>query len=230
MTVGWVLHRRPWRESSLLVDLLSESHGRIGLVARGGRSERSIWRGVLEPFSPLSIHFTIKGEMGTVKDVELIGDRYGLSGDALWCGLYVNELLMCLLDREEAMPGLVKSYGDLMDALVNPDDQMCGLRRFEWSLLEQLGVAPDLHMDATGEQPILGNQLYRLEIDYGFVPAESRVGTVVSGDALVWLRGDLPKGLGDEDARAIRQVNRVLLDHQLGGRTLRTREMMRALR
>lgn len=227
---GWVLHRRPWRESSVLLEFLSESCGRVGLVARGARSERSPWRGLLEPFYPLSVRFSLKGDMGTVVDVEAIDDRCVLLGEALWCGLYVNELLMHLLGRDEPVVGLVANYGKLITTLRENQSPSGALRRFEWALLSALGVAPSLETDASDHSPICENGLYRLELDHGFVQTRASQGIVVSGRALLWLLEEHSDPLSPENARAIRQVTRSLIDHQLGGRTLKTREMIRSLR
>lgn len=228
-THGWVLHRRPWRESSLLVEFLSESHGRIGLVARGGRSERSPWRGLIEPFMPLNVSFVVKGEMGTLKDVEAIGDRYLLTGQALWCGLYVNELLIYLLERDEAIPHLLAHYRRLIGELMHGTGDLAGLRRFEWDLLTALGVAPSLDTDADGASPIVATCRYRLELDYGFVPTEAEHGVVISGEALQWLADLREETPACDRLREVQRMNRALIDHQLGGRQLKTRELIRSL-
>jgi DNA repair protein RecO (recombination protein O) len=36
---AYVLHGRPYRESSLLLEAFTRDHGRVGLVARGARSK-----------------------------------------------------------------------------------------------------------------------------------------------------------------------------------------------
>ena len=237
---GYVLHRRPWRESSLLIDCFSRTHGRIGLVARGGRSDRSPWRGLVEPFMPLSIRFVQKGEMGTVRDIEALGDRVMLNGEALMCGLYANELLLSLIDRQEAVPELFDHYEALISGLALVDTRMAVLRRYEWQLLTALGVAPSLTHDAQGGQVIERGRRYRLEPEAGFVEDFVENHRVVDGQTIAWLAG-LMQSSPERDSideveantntlKQARWVTRTLIDHQLGGRTLKTREMMRALR
>lgn len=230
VTDGYVLHRRPWRESSLLIDCLSKTHGRIGLVARGGRSERSPWRGLVEPFMPLSIGYIQKGEMGTVRDIEALGDRVMLTGEALWCGLYANELLLHLIDRQEAVPALFLDYQELLAGLSAQDQRMPALRRFEWRLLSALGVAPSLSHEAEQGDAIDTDQRYRLEPEAGFILAGANKGLVVDGAAIVWLADPMSGSTDSETLKQARLITRTLIDHQLGGRPLRTREMMRALR
>lgn len=230
VTDGYVLHRRPWRESSLLIDCLSKTHGRIGLVARGGRSERSPWRGLVEPFMPLSIGYIQKGEMGTVRDIEALGDRVMLTGEALWCGLYANELLLHLIDRQEAVPALFLDYQDLLVGLSSEAQRTPALRRFEWRLLNTLGVAPSLSQEAEQGDAIDVHERYRLEPEAGFFVAGADKGLVVDGATIVWLAEPMRGSTDSETLKQARLITRTLIDHQLGGRPLRTREMMRALR
>lgn len=237
---GYVLHRRPWRESSLLIDCLSRTHGRIGLVARGGRSDRSPWRGLVEPFMPLSIAFSQKGEMGTVRDIEALGDRVMFNGDALMCGLYANELLLSLIDRQEAVPELFADYEALIAGLTHADTRMTVLRRFEWQLLTALGVAPSLIHEAQTGEMIEENKRYGLEPETGFVEVRVERGQSIDGQAIAWLARLMqsspdadsiaPEPIDPGTLKQARQITRALIDHQLGGRALKTREMMRALR
>lgn len=228
-SLGFVLHRRPYRESSVLVDLLSQDFGRIGLVARSARSERSAWRGLLEPFMPLSVSFIQTGEMGTVRDLEPAGDRAKLEGRALWCGLYVNELLLCLTERQEPMSGLYDHYQLMVAALADSAQLVASLRRFEWQLLMVLGVAPSLTHEADGVTPIDGQAHYVLEPEAGFVRVAQAGHSTVAGEAVLWFNNPSAEALTETVSRSAKGITRRLIDHQLSGRTLRTREMMRAL-
>ena len=213
----------------MLVDLLSKDFGRIGVVARSARSERSSWRGLLEPFMPLSVSFVQKGEMGTIRDLEPAGDRTKLEGRALWCGLYANELLLCLTERQEPMSGLYDDYRQLLGHLNDPNQQATALRRFEWQLLTLLGVAPSLTHEADGISPIEQAAQYVLEPEAGFIRVVKPQQSAIAGEAILWLHNPSGDTLTEALSRSARGITRVLIDHQLSGRTLRTREMMRAL-
>lgn len=223
----WILHRRPWRESSLLIELLSREHGRVGLVARGLRSQSSPWRGLGEPFNPLRIAWTRRGELGTLTDIEAVGARLPLSGRALWCGLYANELLLSLVGRDEPVPGVVDAYADLLPQLAGATSQGAVLRQFELAILHNLGVAPDLEREALSAEPISPDGYYRLEPETGFVAAAPGRG-VYSGRAILGLYGRVEAGV--EERREARDILRVLIDHQLDGRVLKTRELFRSMR
>ena len=98
---AWVLHHRPFRDSSRILDVLSRQHGRLSLVARGSRAAKSRLKGILRPFSPLSLSWVIRSDLGTLTGADMSGVPIVLSGDALLSGFYVNELLLKLLHNHD---------------------------------------------------------------------------------------------------------------------------------
>jgi DNA repair protein RecO (recombination protein O) len=220
----WILHRRAWRESSLLLELFCPEFGRVGLVARGARGSRSTWRGLAEPFIPLQAGWVRRGEMGTLTGLEPDGQRQSLVGRALWCGLYANELLLKLLGRDDAMPQLFFAYGQLIEALAAGQSQAGSLRRFELVLLQALGVAPDLEHESAGGQAIDPSRLYHLDPEAGLREAGGPGRQVFSGRAIVALATD--QRTDPALNREARALTRLLLDHQLAGKTLKTRELL----
>lgn len=222
---GWVLHRRPWRESSLLIELFSRDYGRIGLVARGARGARSAWRGQAEPFAPLSVGWSRRGEMGTATGLEPAGRRHPLKGRALWCGLYANELLLNLLARDDPAPAVYSAYEQLLASLASSEPQASSLRRFELDLLEGLGVVPDLYHEASTEADIQPERLYHLVPETGLVAVDRPGRNVFPGRSVLVLTGQQPSD--PDSASQARAMTRLLLDHQLGGKALKTRELFR---
>ncbi len=224
---SWILHRRAWRESSALVELFSLEHGRVGLVARGLRRQSSPWRGLGEPFIPLCTSWVRRGEMGTLTAIEATGSRVSLIGEALWCGLYANELILRLVGRDDPVAPMFGAYSALLMELGTDADRHAALRRFELALLDNLGVAPDLSREALQGSPIEPEGWYRLEPEAGFLPAQTGRGAY-SGKAILSLTGQAE---ADADLRRqARQIMRVLIDHQLDGRPLKTRELFRSVR
>lgn len=222
---GWVVHRRPWRESSLLVEFFAREHGRIGLVAKGARAARSTWRGLAEPFVPLVASWTRRGEMGTLTSLEPAGPRCELRGRALWCGLYVNELLLRLLERDDPHPQVFDACGVVLGGLAAADQpQSLLLRRFELALLKGMGVAPDFRADAAAGEAIQPDGLYHLQPEAGFAPVDRPGAGVFRGDAI----RALDAGTTDdrETAREMRELMRVLIDHHLAGCELASRRLL----
>lgn len=233
---GWVLHRRPWRESSLIIELFSRDHGRVALIARAARSARSPWRGLAEPFAPLSVSWARRGELGTLSGLETSGPRCELSGRSLYCGLYVNELLMRLIERDDPHDGLFDAYERALTGLVDQQEPAALLlRRFELELLTAMGVAPDFNVDALSSKPIRPEGRYHLQPETGLVavdrPGPAAPATspphVFSGHAIQALAAGV--SADRQTAREMRELMRVLIDHQLGGRPLASRRLLLSL-
>ncbi len=224
---AFLLHARPYRETSVLLEALCANHGRVGLVARGVRSERPRWpRGLLEPFQALSIGFQGRGELAqlTAVDTEAVLPR--LEGERLLCGLYVNELTLRLLARDDPHPALFDAYRDCLVALHGDASAAWTLRRYECGLLGALGYAPSLTHDVDG-RPLVAAQDYRLDPERGAARANSSgVGDrwFFTGAQLLALHADLEP----EPAllRGLRRLTSVLLRPHLGDRALRSTQLL----
>ncbi|HET6565221.1 MAG TPA: DNA repair protein RecO, partial [Xanthomonadales bacterium] len=148
----YVLHGRAYRESSLLLEVFSRKLGRVGLVARGARSAKSRWRNVLQPFRPLLLSWLQRGELGNLVEAEQVAAMPLQAGDAWFCGLYVNELMMRALHRGDPHPELFEAYRLLMQQLASESEPQARLRCFEKQLLESIGFAMVLDFEpASGE-------------------------------------------------------------------------------
>lgn len=137
---GWqrafVLHSRPWSETSLMLDVFTEESGRVRLVAKGARSKRSTLKGALQPFTPLLLRFGGRGEVKTLRSAEAVSLALPLSGITLYSGLYINELLSRVLEYETRFSELFFDYLHCIQSLAGvtgtPEP---ALRRFELALL-----------------------------------------------------------------------------------------------
>src|SRR6266404_7748539 len=138
---AFVLHAHPYRETSLIVEALTADYGRVAMVARGARRARSELRGVLQAFQPLSLSWLGAGELKTLVKAEWRGGLPLVTGSALLCGFYLNELLLKLLPREDPHPRLFDAYESALSRLANGADQAPVLRQFELELMAELGYA-----------------------------------------------------------------------------------------
>lgn len=221
--VGYVLHRRPYGETSLLVDLFARGGGRLRLVARGARRDRTG-----QPFTELAVAWHGRGQLKTLTRAEpMPGPGPPLGGRALYLGLYLNELLLRLLPEGDPHPRLYARYRSQLAALAAATDAEPLLRRFELGLLEELGYGLGLEHTATGD-PV------RPEADYYYL-----------GGAGVMAAGALPPGRGEplrgahllaiaaDDyrdpgvRRSAKRLLRAALAEHLGARPLRSRELFR---
>lgn len=216
VSAGWVLHRRPYRNTSLLVDLLTDTHGRICAVAKGGRRDP-----LLQPFRSVQVRWRGAGDLKTLLGVEPLAPALPLTGDALYCGLYINEVLMRLLHRDDPHAGLLSLYQDSLAGLAEAGawrDVL--LRNFEFRLLDMLGYGIDLAQDANGHELVPGLR-YRLVPEQGLV---ADIGGHFEGDLLCALaRGDWQP----EVRRLARNLMREALAPHLGDRPLASRELFR---
>ena len=219
---AFVLHTRPWRETSLIVDILSRHHGRLGLVARGARRAGSALKARLIPFQPLTLSWFGRGQLRTLHAAEWQGGSLCLRGHALMCGFYLNELLLRLLPEGDAHERLFDHYTLALADLSGRADVEPVLRRFELDLLSELGYAQSLgHLAGGGELDPEARYGYRI----GEGVASPWPGaTTYSGRTLLSLAaGDfsLPATLAEG-----KLLMRTLLSHYLGEKPLATRQML----
>jgi len=227
---GFLLHSRPFRDSSQLIEIFSRDHGRIGLVARGVRSARSRYRGVLRPFAPLELSWTIAGDLGTLTGVEAAGRLPDLCGDALMAGFYVNELVLKLTHRHDAQPDVYAAYEAAVTGLAGRPDVEFTLRCFELRLLRAIGYGLDLEHDMVTGLPVEEDAWYRVKATEGVARA-----TADGPDASLYSGAELRDIAAErlQDPALLKRARRILqsaLEHCLEGRELNSRRVMRAMR
>ena len=217
---AYVLHARPYRETSLLLECLTQDHGRLGVIARGVRSERSrLPRSQLEPFQLLLMNLHLRGELATVRASELASSSLRLIGDAGIAGLYVNELVVRLTERQDPHPALFLAYAETLARLARGDTLAWQLRRFERDLLAALGYALQLDVEADSGDAIDPDGFYRYRAEQGAMRCNARDSGALRGSDLSNLRTDCipdPQGL-----LALRGMMRDLIRFHLGGGELR---------
>lgn len=228
---AYVLHTYPFRETSLIVEVFSRDFGRMALLARGARRPRSAIRGLLMAFQPLELGWSGKGEVLNLMKAEWQGGQPLLAGDALFCGYYLNELLMQLLPREDAHEHLFACYGKMLGCLsVDPGGKVkeADLRHFEKALLQELGYGLTLAHDSDN-RPIMpdANYVYRMEQGPVRVDFHDQTMQVIGGQTLL--------DIDTEDFSSARtrieskQLMRTLMAYYLAGKELETRKIFREL-
>lgn len=226
---AYVLHRRPFRDTSQIVDVIARDYGRLSLVARGARAKRSKIRGVLQPFTPLLIGWSIRTELGTLTQAEAASAQLALHGDLLHSGFYLNELLLKLTHRFDPQPEIfdlyTKTLSQLAGANARPD---AILRQFEFEFLSLNGYGVALRHDIVTGAPLEPSALYRVRPDAGPLRvSEHSDGLVFDGatlDAVADQQFDQPEVL-----IAGRRIARAALELRLDGKELRTRQVMREI-
>ncbi|AMX02272.1 DNA repair protein RecO [Microbulbifer thermotolerans] len=233
---AYILHSRPYRDSSLILELLTPDYGRIACVARGARRDKQRRTQSLQPFAPLLVGLLGRGDLKTLGSVENSGCALWLKGRAVYAGLYANELLLRLLAAGEAQYEIFASYQVLLQDLAalpgDSSDQLeAPLRRFELHVLQNLGSCPQLGYCAHSMAPVSAEACYRLENESGFVPVY-RAGQAgaceFSGAELLALERAVQDGkFAPELLVTAKRLTRLLLAPLLGGRPLASRELFK---
>jgi DNA repair protein RecO (recombination protein O) len=229
MQPGYVLHHRPYRETSALLELVTETHGRVGAIARGARQPASRWRGVLQPFTPLLLSWSGRGELVTLTGAEAASRPLPLAPERLMSAWYANELLLRLLARGDSQRGAFVAYANVLADLAGPGSEARALRLFEKRLLDALGYGLVLTHDAQTSEPVEAGQWYAYRLERGPLRAGvAEGGLVLPGSSLLALAEER---LDDEAALAdARRVLQAALGLYLGERPLKSREVGRAVR
>lgn len=229
---AYVLHHRPYRDTSRILELFTRDHGRVSVFARGARGgARSgcSLLSVLQPFNRLLVSWSGRGEAGQLTGAEFDGGMTALPPDRLVHGFYLNELLLKLFARHDSHPEVFALYAHTIEALKH-EDAVRPLRLFEKRLLDALGYGLALERDARDGRKIDPDATYHYRLEQGPVRVEgvAESGAVYSGATLLSLaREELSDAAVCADAR---RLLRAALERCLDGRELRSRQVMLALR
>ncbi len=222
--LGYVLHRRPYRETSYLVDFFTLEQGCIRAVARGVKNSKSDKKSLLQPFQPLHVSFTGKGELQNLKRVESAGPTLMLVGKPMFCAMYLNELVTRLLPSGMASDSVFHAYQNALQAMYANEDMEWVLRQFEFCLFDELGVLPDFSTDAQSSEPLNENSHYVLIPEVGFTefhPNMSKL-QLFPGRILIALAdGELTP----QTKKVAKVLVRLLLAPLIGNKPLKSREL-----
>lgn len=228
LTSAFVLHHRPFRETSLLVDALTRDYGRISLVARGMRQPRKRQANVLQLFQPLWLSWYGYGELLTLGQAETADSAFRLVGKASLCGLYMNELLVRLLPIQEAEPAIYDAYETALHDLQQGEPEQVVLRLFEKRLLTHIGYGLVLTHEADSQT------LIEDDVNYHYLPdsgpkkqLNSGKTPSIKGRSLRHLHEET--GFDDASLKEIKTMMRTVINFYLGGRPLHSRQLFAGL-
>ncbi len=228
LTPCFILHQRPYRETSLLLDVLSQQFGRVSLIAKGVRKQKRSQMGLYQLYQPLLIAWTGRGELQTLTQLETMAPRYILQAESALCGLYINELMVKLWPLHVAEEGIFSIYQDALESLQKKENTQSALRLFEKRLLSQLGYGLVLDREFESGELIEEEHQYYYQADAGLVrwhPGQRQA--AISGRSLQHLTNET-----DFDAKSlqeIKQMMRSVLNFYLGGKPLQSRQLFTEL-
>lgn len=223
---AFVLHTRLYRETSLLVDCLTQDEGRLTLIARGATRPKSPYRGLVQLFIPLVISYLGHGELKTLTQAEPQGPFCFLTGDRLACGLYMNELAVRLMIPQLPVPEFFSVYADTLNVLASDQPFFPALRLFEKQLLSTLGYDLCLHQDFE-QQPIDPDAYYLYDPENGpyRVTPQNSMGQLFKGQTLISLaQGELSDPVACQESKKLLQS---MIKKLLGGKPILARQLLR---
>ena len=226
---AFVLHRRLYRETSLLLDIFSREYGRLSLIARGVRKKDSPKAELLQPNQPLLLSWSGKSELMNLAAIEQDGMPFQLKKDKLIAGFYINELVMRLLHSHEAHAELFDNYKKTLTLLADDTvNEQIAMRIFEKKLLEAVGYGLAMEHEAGSTRPVEAGITYYYQADHGpskVVPATGDY-IRVNGSALISLaREDFRS---ENDLNEIKKLMRYVLKKHLGDKPLASRDLYKS--
>ncbi|MDH0380301.1 DNA repair protein RecO [Comamonas aquatica] len=238
---AFILHRYDWSESSLILEVFTRHRGRVALVAKGAKKHTSNFRPVLLALQPLKVSYTLSGDgqadIHVLKGAEWAGGHIMPMGNNLLTGLYLNELLMRLLARDDPYAYLFDVYGAVVKLLATQPEEVIEpvLRAFELIVLRELGLLPTLHEETLTLQSLQPEALYVLVAEMGLRPALDSDRAALTGRQWGLLQQALSQGESAYPATvracaavatALKPQLRHLLQYHCGSPLLRTRQLM----
>ncbi len=225
---AYVLHRYPFRDTSLILEIYARDYGRMSLFARGARGPRA--RGaLLQPFAALLLSWSGRGEAPALTAAEAAGGPAALPASQLMSAFYLNELLLRLTTRHDPQPELFDHYEGALGRLRAAAPTEAALRQFEIRLLELIGYGLNLATEADTGRAVMPEGHYQFQPGvHGVVRAAEQADCAIAGEVLQ----RLASGTALSDVVQLRQARtlmRAALDHCLEGRALHTRAVARSL-
>ncbi|RNC77365.1 DNA repair protein RecO [Piscirickettsia salmonis] len=235
-SLGYIIQQRPYKNTSVLLDMLTRDHGKICCVASGGRANLTRWQGVLQPFSLLQLTWQKRVGLGTLKEVSSCERQLLWRGLPFVMAMYLNELTIHLLPQGQGDEAFFFIYRQLLGVLSRTHSVKAKvelelesqLRRFEYQLLKTIGYELVLEQDVKG-RAVLAQQNYWLRVEHlpehWPVNRPASIGLVCQGASLLALKaGKFDTELEKMDAK---RIMRMYLQFYLHNRTLKSRELFK---
>ncbi|MCG6937212.1 MAG: DNA repair protein RecO [Gammaproteobacteria bacterium] len=229
--IAYILHKRAYSESSSILEVFTRDYGRVSLMARGSRGTRSKIAGNLLLFTPLVLSWQGRGNLPYLKNVERAELKAPvLKNKALLSAMYVNELLVYLLHKDDVHEAVFEHYHHCLYLLEKDNSVELTLRIFESRLLELLGFGLNIHSEADTGDEIIADAMYDYHLEYG--PVRSRENSInsmprISGACLLALANEQYQILArsPQYLAELKQLMRFVISHHLGNKKLKSREL-----
>jgi DNA repair protein RecO (recombination protein O) len=224
---GYILHHRPYRDTSRILEVLTRDYGKLSVFARGVRGPKAKLASVLQPFQLLLISFSGRGDAAQLTGAESADHGPPLPASCLMAAFYLNELLLKLTTRHDPLPALFDDYHSTLECLRHGAPLEPRLRIFEKRLLDALGYGLDLAADAQTGRRIEPGEYYHFRPAQGLFLTVAEAAGALAGQSVISLASEQLGGARElEDSRRLLQA---ALAQCLEGRELATRTVARSI-
>ncbi|HEY8035598.1 MAG TPA: DNA repair protein RecO [Methylobacter sp.] len=151
---------------------------------------------------------------------DIIQPLSGLKGLALYCGFYINELVVYFLHKYDPHPEVFSYYSECLSSLADGSNIEAALRLFELNLVECAGYGLQLEYD-NNEKPI--EPLKRYDFNVGQGPVEAVNGRFSGKTLLALSARELTEPQVLSEAKILM---RMVIDVYLQGRELKSRAVI----
>lgn len=225
----WILHQRPYRDTSSIIDIFTRDFGRVSIIAKGGRSPKSKFRGLLRPFFPIKLSWYSGKNLGNLVEIDVVGKPYNLIGDSLLSAYYLNELILKFLVKDDPQVEIFDLYSRTILDLIETGDIASVLRKFELEFLKLIGYGLNLEFEAVTHLPVRDDLFYEYNPGIGLVISDKK------NDQYVFSGTDINAiNQGDfQEKKTVKSANRLLksiINFHLDGRRLKTRRVLEELK
>jgi len=227
LTPAYILHHRPYRDTSRILEVITREHGRLSLFARGVRGPKARLAAVLQPFQLLLLSWSGRGEAAQLTGAESADHGPAMPAAALMASFYLNELLLKLTTRHDPLPTVFDDYRATLEGLKQGPPLEPALRVFEKRLLEALGYGLDLALEAQSGKPIEPHGYYHFRPAQGLFPTVAEAAGAVSGHSVLCLAEERLEG--EKELEESRRLLQAALAQCLEGRQLNTRTVAKAV-
>ncbi len=228
---AYLIHQRPYSETSQIINLFSRHYGRVDAIAKGSKRPKSKFKSFLQPFSPILVSWSGRSQLKTLRSVDInSGKQSNVSRKHLMSAFYLNELILSFLTTADPYPDLFDAYSLAINNLSNVDSGEIILREFEIQLLTEIGYAINFRTEAMSSKKIEPNLLYRFIAEEGFVSAvtASARDTLIKGSVIQSIdRRDFSQ---PETMRAAKTIIREAVKYHLSGKELNTKKVVKSLK
>lgn len=227
LQIAYVLHRRAYKNSSAIVEFFTRDYGRLSILAKGVRRNKSRFSALLQVFQPLLISWGGKGDLPILYSAESHSNGFQFVGPTLYSAFYLNELIIKFLTVHDPHTDLFETYHSTLLGFAEAENIQVCLRRFERELLNEVGYGLNLHTDCYDE-PITADKTYCYIVEQGAVPVKQEVqannnNLKLKGSSLLAIReGSFSS---EQDLLEAKLLMRSIIDYYLGHKPLNSRKL-----